>query len=122
MMRAFALLVLGMVALAALATAQTPVVNWNTAKLAWDHDGVNVARFWIGCGTDPANKDIWVEVANPAARIYNIKDVVPSTSNVTYYCVVQAQNAVFQASPVSNEVSFTVGAAPSAPTNLRVVP
>lgn len=115
------LIILAVLMISVTAQAQTTIsVDINKAKLAWDWTqgtGGIPTEFRVKCGAATGNYSRVTTLADPAARGANIRDVITGSGN--WFCAVTAANAFGESVP-SNEVNFSAGAAPSAPTNARV--
>ncbi len=96
------------------AHAQVITVNINTATMTWAWTlapGSDPADgFRMHCGNATNTYTISTDIPDPAARTISVKQVVRGTG--TYFCVITAYNKVGE-SPLSNEINFFAGAAPS---------
>lgn len=118
----FVLLTLG---LASPALAQTIVLDFNKAELAWDWtkgtapnlNTGDVERFDVLCGRQSGVYSSTSPVNDPLARSVKIGQLLNGQG--VWFCVVSAANR-YGSSGHSNEVSFDVGAAPASPANVRV--
>ena len=111
-------------ALAAFLTTVAPVsaasFNLNTAKFTWTAGvgGGSVDTYRVHCGTVAGTYTLSGDVAAPTTTL-PVKTMVVNAG--AYFCAVEALNA-FGGSPLSNEVNFTVGIAPNAPSGLGITP
>jgi hypothetical protein len=102
--------------------AQTSVaVDIDRATLQWDWlqgTGGVVETFRMKCGSATGAYSIITVISDPAARSVPVRNVISGVG--TYFCAVSAANQ-FGESANSNEVTFTAGTVPGAPTGLRII-
>ena len=117
-------LLLSFLALLLLATpawAQAVIsVDITAARLSWtwaQGTGGAVAEFRVKCGPTAGTYTSTTVLADPTARSVPVQQVVSGPG--TYFCVVVAANQFGESGP-TNEVNFTAGNAPAAPSGLQI--
>ena len=101
------------------ALAQTISVDLSKANFNWtwtQGTGGPATEFHVKCGS-ATNTYTRVTTVAPTARSLPVKDGITGSGN--WYCAVSAVNQ-YGESANSNEVFFSAGAGPSAPTNFGV--
>lgn len=101
--------------------AQTVIsVDITKARLSWtwtQGTGGAVMEFRVKCGPTTATYTTTLVLPDPAARSVPVQQVVSGPGN--YFCVVTAANQ-FGESGASNEVPFSAGNVPVAPSGLQI--
>ena len=95
-------------------------VDITKARLAWtwtQGTGGAVAEFRVKCGPSAGTYTSTTVLTDPAARSVPVQQVVSGPGN--YFCVVTAANQ-FGESGASNEVPFSAGNVPVAPSGLQI--
>ena len=121
MTRVAAAIIGAVLLLPAVASAQTVIsVDITKARLSWtwtQGTGGAVAEFRVKCGPSAGTYTSTTVLTDPAARSVPVQQVVSGPGN--YFCVVVAANQFGESGP-TNEVNFTAGNAPAAPSGLQI--